>query len=73
MLFCTVAGRAQRAGAIVLARSVKQHHPHSRFVLCLVECYVPPEAAEPFDDIVVVGATAALAIRTRAWPQPRRL
>ncbi|MFC0212698.1 hypothetical protein ACFFK0_09500 [Paenibacillus chartarius] len=55
MLFCTVAGPAQMNGAVVLARSVKEHHPEARFVLCLVDCFKPMSSALPFDEVVSVG------------------
>ncbi|TVY11828.1 hypothetical protein [Paenibacillus cremeus] len=54
MIFCTMAGKEQLAHAVVLAKSVKAHHPGAQMHLCLVESHIPAEKTQDFDEIVLV-------------------
>lgn len=54
MLFCTVAQPKQLAAALILARSIKEHHPDAKMAVCFTSEKVPPTAihSDYFDHVI---------------------
>lgn len=55
MIVCTVTSACNLHRAKVMARSIKEHEPQARVVVCLVEEYVHPLADFPYFDEVVLA------------------
>lgn len=55
MMFATLAGKEQVPDAILLADTIKKHHPDARTVLCLVDCHVPAGQVKRFDEVLLVS------------------
>lgn len=56
MIICTTASLASLPQALELARSVRAHHPEAKFVLGLIEEWVPESAAQSpwFDEVIQI-------------------
>lgn len=55
VLFATLATNEQLPHAIRLAKSVKQHHPEARMVLCLIDYHLPAEHTAVFDEVLHIS------------------
>ncbi|WP_248927692.1 hypothetical protein [Paenibacillus hamazuiensis] len=55
MIVCTVTSASNLHRAKVMARSVKEHEPLAKVVVCLVEEYVHPLAESPYFDEIVLA------------------
>jgi hypothetical protein len=54
VIFCTLARKEQLAAAVILAKSVKTHHPEVKMVVCLADHHLSAEHAGHFDEVVIV-------------------
>ncbi|UOE53089.1 hypothetical protein LIT38_12965 [Bacillus sp. CMF12] len=56
MIFCTIAQPEQLAPALILAKSIKKHHPNAIMALCLTSKNVPDAAKNsPYIDHIISG------------------
>lgn len=55
MLFATMARKEQVPHAILLANTVKKHHPDARMALCLVEYHLPSTLTSRFDEVLLIS------------------
>lgn len=54
MIFCTLVPKPQLANALLLAESIREHHPGARLVACLAEHFANAPVMDVFDEITIV-------------------
>jgi len=55
ILFATLARKEQLPDTLLLADSLKKHHPDARIALCLVDTHLPARQLQRFDEVLLLS------------------